>query len=166
MANAWALVSTVVGAQPIDEVSTTQRHPLGRIVQAQHQTYGSGEFIYLKGVASTAVGSWVTYNLDDMTTTLLAANAIGPVAVAMSANTAATSFGWYQISGKAVGKALSGYLDNGLVYATSTAGSIDDAVVAGDRVKLAVGASAVDTPSTGLAEFEIARPFMDDATAA
>jgi hypothetical protein len=39
-------------------------------------------------------------------------------------------------------------------------------VVAGDRVKLAKGASAVDTPSTGFAEFEIHRPFMDDATAA
>jgi hypothetical protein len=43
---------------------------------------------------------------------------------------------------------------------------VDDAVVAGDRVKLAKGASAVDTPATGFAEFEIHRPFMDDATAA
>ena len=48
----------------------------------------------------------------------------------------------------------------------STAGSVDDAVVAGDRVKLAKGASAVGTPSAGLAEFEISRPFMDDAIAA
>jgi hypothetical protein len=75
-------------------------------------------------------------------------------------------YGWYQISGKAVGKCLAGYADNGLVFATATAGSIDDAVVAGDRVKLAKGASAIGTPSTGLAEFEIQRPFMDDATAA
>jgi hypothetical protein len=33
-------------------------------------------------------------------------------------------------------------------------------------VKLAKGASAIDTPSAGFAEFEIHRPFMDDATAA
>jgi hypothetical protein len=39
-------------------------------------------------------------------------------------------------------------------------------VVAGDRVKQAKGASAVGTPDTGLAEFEINRPFMDDALAA
>jgi hypothetical protein len=52
------------------------------------------------------------------------------------------------------------------VYATATDGSIDDAVVAGDRVKLALGASAVGTPSAGLAEFEIQYPFMDDATSA
>lgn len=139
--------------------------PLGTIVTATDPTYGVGEFIFLKGLDATAVGSWVTYNQDDNTTTLLAANAIGPVAVAMSANVTG-NYGWYQISGKAVGKALAGYLDDGLVYATSTAGSIDDAVVAGDRVKNAKGASAVDTPSTGLAEFEIARPWMDDATAA
>ena len=139
--------------------------PLGTIVRAVDPTYGAGEFIYLKGVASTAVGSWVTYNDDDYSTALLAANAIGPVAVAMSANVA-NQYGWYQIQGKAIGKALTGFVDNANVYATSTAGSVDDAVVAGDRVKNAKGASAVDTPSTGLAEFEIDYPVMDDGLAA
>lgn len=160
---------TIVGLQPISTVSTTQNHPLGMIVQAYDNgpaAYGQGEFIYLKGVTSTAQGSWVTYNSDDGTTTLLAANAIGPVAVAMSACDAATKYGWYQIQGKTVGKALTGYVDNALVYATATDGSVDDAVVAGDRVKGALGASAVGTPATGYAEFEIARPWMDDATAA
>ncbi len=37
---------------------------------------------------------------------------------------------------------------------------------ADDVRKNAKGASAVGTPSTGLAEFEISRPWMDDATAA
>jgi hypothetical protein len=151
--------------QAIADNSTTQAHELGTIMRCKDETYGAGEFIYLQGVASTAVGSWVTYNADDNTTALLAANAIGPVAVAMSA-CVASEYGWYQISGKAVGAALASYADNGLVYATATAGSVDDAVVAGDRVKLAKGASAVGTPSSGLAEFEIHRPFMDDATAA
>ena len=161
----YRITDSVVGSQAIASTSTTQNHELGKIVRATDPTYGSGEFIYLQGAANTAVGSWVTYNADDWTTTLLAANAIGPVAVAMSANVA-SGYGWYQISGKAIGKALSGYADNALVYATSTAGSVDDTVVAGDRVKNAKGASAVDTPSTGLAEFEIQRPWMDDATAA
>ena len=152
--------------QPIAETSTTLKHRLGDRFKCSDPTYGPGEFIYLQGVASTAVGSWVTFNADDGTTALLAANAIGPVAIAMSANTSATSYGWYQIYGKAVGKALTGFADDGNVYATSTAGSIDDAVVAGDRVKNAKGASAVGTPSTGLAEFEIQYPFMDDALAA
>lgn len=162
---AFSITSSRVGFQPIDVTDTVQKHPLGTIVAAADPVYGGGEFIYLKGVASTAIGSWVTYNNDDGSTALLAANAIGPVGVAMSANVA-SQYGWYQINGKAIGKALTGYVDNALVYATATAGSVDDAVVAGDRVKNAIGASAVDTPATGYAEFEINRPWMDDATAA
>lgn len=162
---AYTIVDQILGMQPIAVTDTTQNHPLGTRVKAVDPTYGAGEFIYLKGVANTAIGSWVTYYQDDNTTALLAADAIGPVGVAMSANVA-NQYGWYQIYGKAVGKALTSYADNGLVYATSTAGSVDDAVVAGDRVKLAIGASALGTPSTGFAEFEIQYPFMDDATAA
>lgn len=171
---AYTLMNVFLGYPKIASTSTAPwigggtlntTPPLGTIVTATDPTYGVGEFIFLKGVASTAVGSWVTYNQDDNSTTLLAANAIGPVAVAMSANVA-SQYGWYQISGKAVGKALTGFVDDANVYATATAGSVDDAVVAGDRVKNAKGASAVDTPSTGLAEFEIARPWMDDAVAA
>lgn len=162
---AFTIVSPpLLGSQPIAETSTTQRHPLGTVVTATDPTYLAGEFIYLAGVASTVVGSFVTYNMDDGTTALLAANAIGPVAVAMSANVA-SQYGWYQIQGKAVGKALTGFLDNANVYGTATAGSVDDAVVAGDRVQNCKGASAVDTPSAGLAEFEIARPFVNDALA-
>lgn len=162
---AYTIAANMLLGQNIADTSTTQKHELGLIVKAKDPTYGAGEFIYLLGAASTAVGSWVTYDQDGNTTTLLAANAIGPVAVAMSANVA-NQYGWYQISGKAIGKALTGFVDNANVYATATAGSVDDAVVAGDRVKLAKGASAVDTPSTGLAEFEIQRPFMDDGLAA
>lgn len=162
---AFRIQTPLIGMQAIGEVSTTQQHPLGTIVVAEDSTYGSGEFIYLAGVASTAIGSWVTYNSDDGSTTLLAANAIGPVAIAMQA-TVASTYGWYQIQGKAVGLCLAGFLDNANVYATATAGSVDDAVVAGDRVKGARGASAIGTPSGSFAEFEIARPFMDDGVAA
>lgn len=159
---AYTITDGRLGLQEIDETSTTAACKVGTIVRAEDPTYGAGEFIYLVGIASTAVGEWVTYNMDDGTTALLAADAIGPVAVAMSANVA-SQYGWYQIQGKAVGLAAAGYVDNALVYATATAGTVDDAVVAGDRVKRAKGASAV---SGGVAEFEIDRPFMDDASAA
>lgn len=153
------------GWQAIADTQSTAKHPLGTIIRAYDPTYGAGEFIYLKGVASTAVGSWVLINPDDWSTTLLGADQKGAVGVAMSANVA-NQYGWYQITGKAVGKALTGYVDNALVYATATAGSVDDAVVSGDRVKNAIGASALDTPSAGFAEFEINRPFVDDGSAA
>lgn len=161
----FRITDTVAGTQPIADTSTTQEHPLGTLVRAKDPLYGEGEFIYLSGVATTGVGSWVTVHEDDWSTTLLAANDIGRVATSMSANVA-SQYGWYQISGKAVGKVATGFADNGLVFATATAGTVDDAVVAGDRVKQCIGASAIDTPSTGLAEMEMDRPFMDDATAA
>ena len=158
----------MIGSQKISVTSTVQNHPLGTVVEAADvaaTAYGSGQFIYLLGVASTAVGSVVLYNADDFSTSLLAANDIGPVAVAMSANVA-SQYGWYQRTGKAVGKVLASFADNANCYATATAGSVDDAVVAGDLVKNMKGASAIDTPSTGLAELEISYPFMDDGLTA
>lgn len=162
---AFTIAENSLIGQIIADTSTTAKHRVGLRIQAKDPTYGVGEFIYLKGVASNTANSWVTYNADDYSTALLAANAIGPVAVSMSA-CVADQYGWFQIFGKAVGKALTGFVDDANVYATATAGSVDDAVVAGDRVKNAKGASAVGTPSAGLAEFEIMYPFMDDAVAA
>ena len=154
--------------QAISDTSTTQLVPLGTRVKAIDKAstaYGEGEFIYLLGVASTGVGDAVTFSGDDYSTALLAANAIGPVAFAMSANVA-SQYGWYQVYGKAVGKVLASFADNANCYATATAGSMDDAVVAGDLVKNCKGASAIDTPDTGLAELEIQYPFMDDGLTA
>jgi hypothetical protein len=96
-------VSSVAGAQPIENTETTQKHVLGTICRANDPTYGEGEFIYLKGVASTVVGSIVNY--DDSYQTALDSTAVSgaprPLAIAMSANVA-SSYGWYQISGLAV----------------------------------------------------------------
>lgn len=159
-----------LGNQPINEVSTTQRHTLGLIVQAEDHgsnANGMGEFIYVKGVTSGATGAWVGINADDFTTTLAVANGIYPIVGVMIADLdAATDYGWVQIGGKAVGKALSGFADNANVYLTSTAGSVDDAVVAGDRVQNVKGASALDAPATGMAEFELSRsPYTNDGLA-
>lgn len=82
----------------------TPPNTLGQVVRAFDPTFGEGEFIYLKGVASTVVGSLVTWDGTTYATTLAAttANQGRPVAVSMSANVAATTFGWYQIGGTAV----------------------------------------------------------------
>lgn len=93
----------LVGHQPIADTSTTQKHPLGTIISAHDPTYGAGEFIYLKGVASTVVGSIVNFKGTTYQTALGYAgeNVPSPVAIAMSANVA-DQYGWYQISGLAV----------------------------------------------------------------
>ena len=155
--------------QAIDENSSTQQLPLGTRTEAVDKAatdYGVGEFIYLKGVASTVVGSVVLIDQDDFSTSLAVANDVGYLAVAMAA-TVANEFGWYQVKGKAVIKGLASLADNASLYLTATAGSLDDAVVSGDRVKgYAKTASALDTPSTGLAEADIVNPFVDNGEAA
>ena len=158
-------IEAFVNPHDIAETLTTQYHPFGTRIKAKDlatTAYGQGEFIYLKGASSTVVGSVVVINPDDFTTTLASANAIGALAVSMSINNTTSNYGWYQIYGKGVAKVLSGFADNGNCYLTSTAGSIDDTDVAGDYITGMKGASAIDTPSTGLAEVELSYPFVRD----
>lgn len=133
-------VSSFIGAQPIADTSTTQNHNFGTIVRGADPTYGEAEFIYLKGVASTAVGSVVTYDNSTFQTTLSAVggNIPRPIAIAMSANVA-SQYGWYQISGIAVVKktctvslaagAAVGVLTTGLIAGTGSGKEIAGAVV-------------------------------------
>ena len=161
MPNAWKIISPTIGFPAIDATETTQLVPLGTRIRARHATYGEGEFIYLPGVASTVVGSVVLFSPDNYATSLATANDVGKLAVAMSANVA-NQYGWYQIYGKGAAKVLTGFVDNADCYLTATAGSVDDADVAGDYIRGMKGASAIDTPSTGLAEVERGDPEVAD----
>lgn len=164
MANTNYVAIDAAGAN-LYEVDDSAVFPLGTVTRAKSPDYGVAEFIYLLGVASTAEGSWVTYD-ETYATALLAANAHAPVAIAAAA-TVASKYGWYCKRGKIPGKVAAAFADNGLCYATATAGTADDAVVAGDRVKGAIGRSAIDTPATGLAWIQLwADPYMDDGSAA
>lgn len=155
---AFRITSQVVAAQRIDETSTTKNHALGTIVQAVDPTYGAAEFIYLTGVANTAVGSWVTFDVDGASA-LLVASAVGPVAIAMSANVA-SQYGWYMIQGKhpaALCWASLALASNAILYATASAGLVDDAVVSGDRIQRAKCDAAKVTAVASVA-VEIYRP--------
>jgi len=154
----WKIIEPQMGYQPINSVSTTKNHELGTIVKARDDGSngnGVGEFMYVKGVTNGALGAWAVVNQDDYTTKLAVADDIGKLGIMMAVLDAATDYGWVQIRGKAVGLALAAFADNGNVYLTSTAGSVDDADVAGDYVSGAKGASALDAPAVGFAEFEI-----------
>lgn len=138
---AYTLNDVVIGAQPITETSTTAKHGLGKIVTGVDPTYGTGEFIYLLGVASTVAGSVVTYDAQTHLTVLSAVggNIPRPIAIAMSANVA-SQYGWYQISGVAtVAKtctislaagAAVGVLTTGLIAGTGSGKEIAGAAVA------------------------------------
>lgn len=139
------------------DIHTTQLYPLGT---RAYDNVGN-EYIYLKGVASTVQYSGVSFD-EVHVTSLAVANAKGRVAIASAAVDATTKFGWYCVQGKFPAKVLALFADNGAVFLTSTAGSFDDADVAGDAVMGMVGRSAIDTPSTGLAYMELNYPMVQD----
>ena len=156
----YKITTPLVGAQPIAVTDTTQNHALGTIVRAEDPTYGAGEFIYLKGIASTVVGSMVDFDSYLGTTALSpATGGVGPVAVAMSANVA-SQYGWYQITGIAAVKAPNAMVAGAEVFSlAATPGSVDDAAVNGEQILNAKVSTTTGTPSTGLALIEINRPF-------
>lgn len=159
-------VENLVGCQPIATTSTTQNHPLGKIVRGIDPTYGQAEFIYLVGVASTVVGDVVTYNTSAFTTTrgVAGTNLPQPVAVAMSANVA-SQYGWYQMSGIAVAKktTLATIDANAAVGISGTAGAVGATSTGNEIQGCLVAASAVATTST--IQLVINRPHMMGRTA-
>ena len=156
---AYVVTEDKVIPQAIADTSSTKLVPLGTRIKAVDSAYGEGEFIYLAGVASTAIGDLVIFDQYAGTTTRAVAGSRGPAAVAMSANVA-SSYGWYQIAGAAVVKAGT-VAANGNVYLTATAGTIDDATVSGDKVDGARLKTADGTPSAGYAIVQISRPSLN-----
>lgn len=160
---AYAVTTHVIGTQPIADTSTVQNHALGTIVKAFDSTYGEGEFIYLLGVASTVVGSVVTYNATTYQTALSpnTANFSAPVAVAMSANVAA-GYGWYQIAGNAVIKKTAVAVSPQVkVYQSATTGRIMPTSASGKQILGAKSANLTSvTSTTSTVVVTINRPAM------
>ena len=119
------------------------------------------EYIYLNGVASTIVGSWTTY--DELgVTTLLVANAKGPVAVAMSITDSTSEWGWKQIWGSAEACLAITCADNGTLGYETTSGYAGDGRAAGDQM---VGAIARESSAAGAGVYtvQINYPYATDA---
>lgn len=137
--------------------STTAQNPLMTVVEDEL----GGQYIYMAGATSVGVGTLVTY--DELgVVTLIAANAIGPVAIAMAAIDATTKFGWYCVKSPKAGvtaKTDSGITDNAAVYIDGTSGRCDDTVVAGDLIANAFFRS---TDSSNLSTVQINHPFVTD----
>ena len=128
MANKVGKALATIGT--LTEVHTSALNPIMTIVEDA----AGGAYIYMYGGTSVAVGTAVTYD-EAGVVTALAADAIGPVAFSMAANTTTTSANWYCVRSPSGGMSVktdSGVTDNALVYIDGTAGRVDDTVVAGD----------------------------------
>lgn len=118
----------------------------------------NGTYAYLKGIASTAIGSVVVYD-EAGQTALAVANDVGPIAVAMAA-TVANKYGWYLIEGSGSALTDNTVVDNTDVYLTATPGAVDDAVVAGDRIHGALFRAA--RTGAGLVSIQLFSPMVDN----
>jgi uncharacterized membrane protein len=159
---AYKIADTFVGFQPLTDISTTQNHPFGTVAKGSDPTYGEATFVYVKGVSSGAAALAVTYNPYTGVTTLTGARSKGLVGVFLTALDATTKFGWLQVSGVADVQVAGTVAAGNTVYLTSTAGKLDDAVVAGDIVYNANFATADATPSANHALVALARPYVGD----
>lgn len=158
-----------LGIPQIGSSSTTALEDLGTIIRARDPVYGAGEFIYLLGVASTVLGSVVTWNGNSsgtptFQTTLAAATANQgqSLAVAMGASVAG-QYAWYQIQGNAVA-ATNGTLAAGpaKVYLAGS-GQLTSTAAGGEEVLNAINVTATGTPATAQAVVAINRPFAQGA---
>lgn len=115
---------------------------LGTVVRGFDPTYGEGEFIMLKGVASTVVGSVVVWDGSTYQTALCPAtsNLARPIAISMAATTAAL-YGWYQIGGTAVAAKGTARIQPLVAVGVATAGKIGNTLT-GKEIEGARSANA------------------------
>lgn len=122
-------------------------------------------FVYAQGVASLALGDWVTFNGSFVPVRLVDTPLTGLVGVSASANTSTTNFSWYMISGAtALVSGLAGLVnitttstDKAAMSQSSTAGrATGGGVVA---TKTIVGALAVGVSAANLGNALLNRPY-------
>lgn len=158
---AWNSID-LPGAQ-IATVDASQVFNLGQTCKARDTSSGYlGEFIYMQGVASCAAGSWVLLNYDNGVVSLLGDTNIGGVGVAMAA-TVASTFGWFQIRGKAEANLAASCADNAALYTTATAGAVDDVVTGQYQIWGARCAETVTSAAVGEVELHYPQVGPPDA---
>ena len=159
-----------IGSQQITDTSSTQLHPLGSIIRAVDPSLGEGEFIYLKGVTGTIVGTVVTYDTSTLgagATTLIVADASGPVAVAM-AITVGSTFGWYGIQGTFSVDTVANSAEAAPSVKNpgreTTDGKVGDGRAAGDEINNFF--QRVATTAAAVVEHQIDHPYVNNFTGA
>jgi hypothetical protein len=159
----------MVSSGPITRVDLALGgQPVLTVMRGTDNTDGDAEFIYLQGCANTAIGSVVTYDHLGQTT-LIVADASGPVAVAMAVVDAITKYGWYCIKGVVPAQVAA----NSAVAGTTAknpgfelvAGQVGDGRAAGDEINNFYQRVAT-AGAAALALCQIDHPFVNNFTGA
>lgn len=136
------------------KIDTAKKNRLGTL----RKDYAGNVYVYGKGVSSLAAGDWVTYD-EVFAPSRLVGNAIGPVAISMSANTSATNYSWFQVWGNNTIAKTDTVLADKPLFIDGTTGRADDAVVTGDLI---LGAFSMAADSSNVCSVFIAYPSVTD----
>jgi hypothetical protein len=133
-------------------VDTVKMVPLGTVKTFTDPLYGTGEFIYLQGVASTAAGDAVVYDTAFVTVRAAATNSDACAWAFATGATVANTYGWYCIGGMFPGnKTKTVSMAAGITVGVSTAGLISASSSLKELlgVVVAIVASATTTTNNG-----------------
>lgn len=144
------------GSRPGD-IDSAAKMPLGTVVAGTDSLGNFAEYVYLKGVASTIVGSVVTFD-EAGVTTLIAAGGFGPVAVALAIIDATTKFGWYGYTGTFPTDCVANVADNAKLGRETTNGKVGDAPATGDQAVGMISRAAVTTAA--ISNVQYCRAFV------
>ncbi len=125
-------------APTLATIDNSAQYDVGRV----YRNPNGDEWIYLSGVTGCIEGSWLTFYVTSTAasvTALLAANAVGLVAISVGANEN-SKFGWAQIKGNNLRARATtgGDAAAGAIVYRQADGICDDQAVAGDMVYGAV----------------------------
>src|SRR4051812_2061053 len=109
-------------AQWYEAVHSAKRFRLG----TKKKSVAGNEYVYLAGVTACAVNKWVSFNPTGFIAVLLAADAVGQVAIAQATVDAATKYGWFQVYGYYATASSDTVSAAGGLFIDGTAGRVDD----------------------------------------
>ena len=139
------------------QVHSSKKYRIG----TKKKDVAGNEYVYLKGVSSLVAYDAVTFD-EAGATTLLAANAIGPVAFAQAAVDSSSKYGWFCIAGSTNANIVASSSDNASIGRETTDGKVGDGRAAGDQIIGAVARTATTTAAVGTVQ--IWYPSVNDIT--
>jgi len=153
-------MNTVLTHGAITDVHSTAKYDIGTRRSDKH----GNVYVYLKGIATTAAGDFVTYYITSTAaavTARLVQSAKGLVAIAMAA-TVADKFGWYMIAGNLLTANMTTSCAAGaVIYSTATAARVDDVKGTGDLI---VGAVCSVLAAGNVGGVTLNYPSVNDVT--
>ncbi len=142
-----------IGYPAIGSYETTQKLPIGTIVEGEDPVYGQGQFMYVFFSVAIGQGRLVAYDVANKTCVTPGSANEGPIAFMPPgvASSVSATWGWIQVRGVTTATVSAGTPATGGAVYWATSGQVSATAVAGEQILDAKFVSGPNTPTTGLA---------------